>query len=805
MRFALCALSILPYRKSSTQTEVQVISLRNYFFAAILSCLFFTFLEGTYIQVYSGNANGAITFTGNAQGLDGAANPNNNTLPGTSGDIGAFITTQNTQVGSYPVGTTLTWQDNASFAVLDLPPESTVLHAELIWSGSFASPTDPITLADTFTPITLITPDNVSHVINYNPVTAQQAPFNLVTMYVRSADVTSIVQSGGGGTYTAAGLPASVIGSSGADCAGWTLAVAYENPNMLTSNLNLYVACERENTPAAQITGFTTPLAGPFTSRLFVSALEGDAGGMGDRLLVGPTNVLAYPANAISGVNNPINNFFASQINTLAPLTTDPTSGKWIYAGSSALLDTRGSFGTANSDANTSTVVPGARQGYDITSIALGSQLTNGQNQLFVQGSSVSENFLINSLGIQIQVNSPIIVATKTADIETVSLGSIVTYTVTFENMGQSTAESLVFTDALPPGMVFVANSFKIDNVLVPGITGADLITGISLGDLAVNDTITVEFQAQVTQAFGNYANSATIDYLFTPFGSGSSELLATSTNTQVTSSFLVVNDTATTKANHVLVETTSVFANDVGFGLHFSPYEPIHRTVQGGFVQLNQDGTYVYTPPKDFSGIDYFHYSVADQFGQTGSATVTIYVTPYSVHDKNSTYANEILHTDKSVLRNDAGSNLKIATYQHFTRAGGKVNMSEDGTYTYFPPKDFSGWDHFAYEAEDDAGNGTTSIVYIKVKPVACRLTCKTSCNKCLDGPSLLKHSVGSHLKIEHDSFKSRRGGKVTIHKDGTFSYCPPRHKKGEDSFKFTICDKAGNEAHGKVIITID
>ena len=87
-----------------------------------------------YLLRYGNTAAGAVTFTGNSLGLNKANNVNG---PGNVGSIGAFITLNtNLQVGTYPRGTTLNWSNNSSAAVLRMPTNSTVLYAELIWSGS---------------------------------------------------------------------------------------------------------------------------------------------------------------------------------------------------------------------------------------------------------------------------------------------------------------------------------------------------------------------------------------------------------------------------------------------------------------------------------------------------------------------------------------------------------------------------------------------------------------------------------------------------------------------------------------------
>lgn len=53
--------------------------------------------------------------------------------------------------------------------------------------------------------------------------------------------------------------------------------------------------------------------------------------------------------------------------------------------------------------------------------------------------------------------------------------------------------------------------------------------------------------------------------------------------------------------------------------------------TEQGGVVVQNDDGTFSYTPPDDFSGTDTFRYLVEDERGASDVATVSIDVTPVS------------------------------------------------------------------------------------------------------------------------------------------------------------------------------
>lgn len=271
--------------------------LTNFIITLVIVFFFMSTLYGVYIPVYTTNTNGGISWTGNTLGLSKDANNNE---PGISHSIGAFITTNTLlQVGLYPPGTTLNWTLNSSSATLDIPAGSTILHAELIWSGSYGYQ-PPISGTVLNTPVTFIPPSGIPQTITPNPLTAQSYEYLTpgTGFYVRSADVTSFVS--GGGVCTVGGVPGTVgPDEDNYNCAGWTLAVAYQNPNMLSSNLSILTACEQSGSPPASITGFTTPLTGTVSSRLFVCGLEGDVQLTGDSLLIGQSPVLTVGANGI--------------------------------------------------------------------------------------------------------------------------------------------------------------------------------------------------------------------------------------------------------------------------------------------------------------------------------------------------------------------------------------------------------------------------------------------------------------------------------------------------------------------------
>ena len=444
--------------------------------------------QAAYVQVYSTIQKGAVTFTGNTLELNGTAGASG--TPGNAGTGGAFIAVGSPgKCGTFPVGTTCTWPNDASSAVLNVPIGATVLHAELIWSGTIGA----LTGAQINTPITFTTPSGSSYTITPSATTAGSSG----TYYTRSADVTGFVQSGLSGTYTAGGVPAgSTAGTT--DAAGWTLAVAYADPSKPPRNLTIFVGAEQAGAAPAAVSGFCTPVTGPVNGRLLVSAIEGDSTITGDTMLFGPTSTLA--GKTLSGPNNLVNNFFASQIN-----------------GDNGTLDTSGTFGTVNNVPPTGTNA--ARQGWDITNVDASPRLSNSQTTAYAQGTTTGDNYAISALAMQINVTSPVFpVTVKSVNKTSTFVGDTLRYAISLDNTaGNGAANGVTFYDTIPAGMALVANSVMVNGSLQPG---ADPGAGIPVGNIAAGTVLTVSFDVTVvtlpaSPAPAKFDNSARWNYTY--------------------------------------------------------------------------------------------------------------------------------------------------------------------------------------------------------------------------------------------------------------------------------------------------
>lgn len=437
-----------------------------------------------FIKRYSSIKKGGIVFTGNTLGLSKLANQNR---AGLLGSIGAF-TSLNTslQVNNFPSGTTLNYLQNGSSASLSIPAGSTILYAELIWGGLYKSSINNISNIIN-NPIKFTTPNGTSSIIS-DLNTRQNFEISIsdikVGFYVRSANVTNLIASAMSGIYSVESVPALIEAidekTNQTNHAGWTLAVIFANDTLPFRSLNLWVGGEvvSPNVGVANFTlsGFKTPAVLNPSGKIFVSAQEGDAVIDGDQMLFGETSSTILN---LFGPNNLKNNFFCSQINN-----------------ENGLLDTSGTFGTRNANANSGTNTNACRQGYDITAIDLTGKLNSAQSSAYIRLTTNGDLYVPNAIAIQIDngadVNISII---KTTDKTVAIKGDIIIYTTILTNTGSLPLDNMEFFDTIPSGTTFIENSVFIDGI---NYLGYNPQNGFIIGTLAPNQIITITFQVQV-------------------------------------------------------------------------------------------------------------------------------------------------------------------------------------------------------------------------------------------------------------------------------------------------------------------
>ncbi|MGM2833284.1 DUF7507 domain-containing protein, partial [Bacillus cereus group sp. Bce025] len=89
-----------------------------------------------------------------------------------------------------------------------------------------------------------------------------------------------------------------------------------------------------------------------------------------------------------------------------------------------------------------------------------------------------------------------IITMVKSVDQTLVTLGDTITYTTILTNSGNTNATDIAFIDLIPDGTTFITDSVTIDDITQIGLNPN---TGITIGSIAPNSSISIAFQVTVT------------------------------------------------------------------------------------------------------------------------------------------------------------------------------------------------------------------------------------------------------------------------------------------------------------------
>lgn len=184
-------------------------------------------------------------------------------------------------------------------------------------------------------------------------------------------------------------------------------------------------------------------------------------------------------------------------------------------------------------------------------------------------------------------------------------------------------------------------------------------------------------------------------------------------------------DDSYTVAEDQVLIVSADegVLANDS----HPDEEPLVAQLVSGpeqGTLELNADGSFVYTPDLDFFGTDTFTYVASDAAVQSDPATVTIEVTavddpPVAVDDQyQQPEINQPLVVDaqQGVLANDVDPDSELTAELIEGPEHGTLTFNADGSFTYTPAQDFLGVDQFLYVAVGDEVPSEPATVTIEV-----------------------------------------------------------------------------------------
>jgi uncharacterized repeat protein (TIGR01451 family) len=348
--------------------------------------------------------------------------------------------------------------------------------------------------------------------------------------------------------------------------------------------------------------------------------------------------------------------------------------------------------------------------------------------------------------------------------------GDTVTYDVNVANSGASDATGVNFNDTIDPNTTLVPGSLKVSPLAFADSYNAskDIALSIPAPGVLANDTGTPAPAAQpiaagATAQGGSVTLNANGSFSYTPpVGfEGSDAFSYTAANG------LTPNDTATVTINvdagPTVVSTSPVggatgVAQNSNITVNFS--EPVNATTGSFSVQCPTGSPQTFT--LSASPAASFTLDPTTDLPAGATCTVTVFanqitdadtfdppdqmaadyvfsfgVRPLAVDDMRSATGNVRIDSSNSgysVLANDQGPGASITAFDATSAHGGNVTMNTlTGTFTYDPPRGFTGTDSFNYTLGNAAGSDQGTVVltvsdmvwFINNTPGACASGC--------------------------------------------------------------------------------
>ncbi|MCA3268080.1 MAG: tandem-95 repeat protein, partial [Azospirillum sp.] len=229
------------------------------------------------------------------------------------------------------------------------------------------------------------------------------------------------------------------------------------------------------------------------------------------------------------------------------------------------------------------------------------------------------------------------------------------------------------------------------------------------------------------------------------------------------------------------------------------------------GTLQINPDGSYVYTPNPDFNGTDSFTYLAADGQGGTAIGTISITVTPGN--DAPTTSGATLVGAeDGTIAGRVTGADVDGDAFTFALGQGpanGAVTMNPDGTFSYAPSANFNGVDTFTYTVDDGKGGTTTGTVSVNIAAVNDAPTTSGAVaageeSTVIAGRLTATDVDGDALTFALAPSGGPTHGTVIVNPDGSYSYTPTPGFAGTDAFAYTVGDGNGGTTTASVVVNV-
>ena len=308
-----------------------------------------------------------------------------------------------------------------------------------------------------------------------------------------------------------------------------------------------------------------------------------------------------------------------------------------------------------------------------------------------------------------------------------------------------------------------------------------------------------------------NYHGTDYFTYRIVDGHGGSATARVNITVTSVNDPPMAEDDTVTTNEDTPAVILVQLNDSDIDSGSIdvTAVTQPYH-----GQVVINPDRkTLTYTPTANYSGADFFIYTITDSDGGTDQARVDITVTPVNdlpVAVDDSAATDEDTPVTITVLANDSDIDGDALSLDEVGRpTAGSAVVNADGTATYTPNPNYFGPDSFTYRVSDGHGGTATGTVSITVAPIADPPVAVNDSAVTDEDTSAVIAVLANDSDADGDTLTvtgltQPANGTAVLNADGTVTYTPAANFNGADSFTYTVSD-GSTTATATVSITVN
>lgn len=221
---------------------------------------------------------------------------------------------------------------------------------------------------------------------------------------------------------------------------------------------------------------------------------------------------------------------------------------------------------------------------------------------------------------------------------------------------------------------------------------------------------------------------------------------------------------------------------------------------VNHGELDLSLDGSFIYNPEINYSGIDEFSYRASDGYALSELVIVTLQITPINdppsaIDDTRTTSEDTAVLID--VLANDTDIDGDLLTLISVTQPTHGQTMLDSGQVSYTPALNYFGEDIFTYSINDGQGGEAVGIVTVIVTSVNDPPEAQSDDADTTEDATVIISVLGNDQDVDGDelsifSLTQPQHGYV-IQNGQVITYTPILNYNGTDTFSYTISD--GNE----------